>query len=159
MIIENLKVFSQNVQKNKALTNLILKTNKDFNIIFIQEPPWSFIHTILSFFSKEEDKVVGALNHTNWITFSRSNSDEYDYLRVISYINICLTSIHFSLWKDIFNYKDIYCFLFFNNGFIFFMINVYSDNNQSALKYLKDTEANIWNILIIAGDFNIKDSD
>ena len=39
------------------------------------------------------------------------------------------------------------------------MINVYSDNNQFALKYLKDTEANIWNILIIAGDFNIKDSD
>ena len=38
MIIENLKVFSQNVQKNRALTNLILKTNKDFNIIFIQEP-------------------------------------------------------------------------------------------------------------------------
>ena len=38
MIIENLKVFSQNVQENRALTNLILKTNKDFNIIFIQEP-------------------------------------------------------------------------------------------------------------------------
>jgi len=30
------------------------------------------------------------------------------------------------------------------------MINVYSNNNHSALKYLKDTEANIHNILIIA---------
>jgi len=39
------------------------------------------------------------------------------------------------------------------------MMNIYSDNNYSALKYLKDTEANIHNILIMAGDFNIRDSD
>jgi len=38
------------------------------------------------------------------------------------------------------------------------MINVYSDTNQTALKYLKDTAANIWNVLVIAGDFNIRDS-
>jgi len=39
------------------------------------------------------------------------------------------------------------------------MINVYSNDWQSTLKYLKDTEANICNILIMAGDFNIRDSD
>ena len=39
------------------------------------------------------------------------------------------------------------------------MINVYSDNNHLALKYLKDTKANIHNILIMAGDFNIRYSD
>jgi len=39
------------------------------------------------------------------------------------------------------------------------MINVYSNNNHSALKYFKNTEANIHNVLIIAGDFNIKDSN
>jgi len=39
------------------------------------------------------------------------------------------------------------------------MINVYLDNNHSALKYLKNTEANICNILIMTGDFNIRDSN
>jgi len=39
------------------------------------------------------------------------------------------------------------------------MINVYSNDCQSALKYLKDTEVNIHNVLIITGDFNIRDSD
>jgi len=34
---------------------------------------------------------------------------------------------------------------------MFFMINVYSDNHQSVLKYLKDTEVNINNVLIMAG--------
>ena len=35
------------------------------------------------------------------------------------------------------------------------MINVYSDSFQSALKYLK---SNIHNIIIMTGDFNIRDS-
>ena len=39
------------------------------------------------------------------------------------------------------------------------MINLYSDDCQSALKYLKNIEVNIQNMLIIAGDFNIRDSD
>jgi len=39
------------------------------------------------------------------------------------------------------------------------MINVYSDTTQTALKYFKNTEANICNVLIIAGDFNIRDSN
>jgi len=37
-------------------------------------------------------------------------------------------------------------------------MNVYSDSSHSALKYLKDTEANIQNLLIITGDFNICNS-
>ena len=39
------------------------------------------------------------------------------------------------------------------------MINVYSDNHQSALNYLKNTKANLYNVLIMASDFNIRDSD
>ena len=35
-------------------------------------------------------------------------------------------------------------------GFIFFMINIYSDDKQSALKYFKDTKADIYNVLIVA---------
>jgi len=38
------------------------------------------------------------------------------------------------------------------------MINVYSDSSQLALKYLKDIESNIHNVIIMAGDFNIRDS-
>ena len=38
------------------------------------------------------------------------------------------------------------------------MIDVYSDSSQLALKYLKDTESNIHNIIIMTDDFNIRDS-
>ena len=39
------------------------------------------------------------------------------------------------------------------------MINVYSNNYQSASNYLKDTEVNLHNVLIMAGNFNIRNSD
>jgi len=38
MILKNLKIFSQNVQKNNFLINTVLEVNQSFNIIFIQEP-------------------------------------------------------------------------------------------------------------------------
>ena len=38
------------------------------------------------------------------------------------------------------------------------MINVYSNSSQLVLKYLKDTEVNISNVIIMTGDFNIRDS-
>jgi len=37
-------------------------------------------------------------------------------------------------------------------------MNVYLDLSHTALKYLKDTEVNISNLLIMTGDFNIRDS-
>jgi len=40
---------------------------------------------------------------------------------------------------------------------MFWLMNVYSDFSHSALKYLKNTEVNIQNLLIMAGNFNIQD--
>ena len=36
-------------------------------------------------------------------------------------------------------------------------MNVYSDSSHMALKYLKDTEVNIHNIIVMTRDFNIRD--
>ena len=37
-------------------------------------------------------------------------------------------------------------------------MNIYSHSSHSTLKYLKDTEMNILNLLIMTGDFNIRNS-
>ena len=37
-------------------------------------------------------------------------------------------------------------------------MNVYSDSSHMVLKYLKDIEVNIDNVLIMTGNFNIRDS-
>ena len=47
---------------------------------------------------------------------------------------------------------------FTNDHVQYFIMNIYSDSSHSALKYLKDIEVNIDNVLIMTGDFNIRDS-
>ena len=37
------------------------------------------------------------------------------------------------------------------------MINIFSNDHQTALKYLKNTKANLCNILVMARNFNIRD--
>ena len=102
--------------------------------------------------------LVGIPNHLNWLTFAREPCSSNDYPRVIIYINVRLSSFCFSLWKDIINYKDILLISFFNDNIIFWIMNIYSNSSHSTLKYLKDTEVNITNLLIMTGDFNIRDS-
>ena len=78
--------------------------------------------------------------------------------RVSAYINIHLSSLQFSLRTDIINHLDILLISFVNAHVSYFILNVYSDSSHSALKYLKDTEVNINNVLVMTGDFNIRDS-
>ena len=42
---------------------------------------------------------------------------------------------------------------------MYFLLNVYFDSQQSALKHLKDIEVNLNNVIIMTGDFNIRDSN
>jgi len=159
MILKTLKIFSQNVCKNRLLTDTILENNKDFDILFIQESLWSIICTILSSISEEEEEVVKASNHPSWIMFTRYSHSNNEHPRVLTYINIILIKLHFSLQKDILNHEDINLILFFNHGIMCFIINVYSDDQQSTLKHLKNTKVNSNNVLIMIGGFNIKDND
>ena len=68
---------------------------------------------------------------------------------IVSYINITVSSMQFSLYKYILNHRDISLLSFFNNNNIFSLINIYSDSSQAALKYLKNMEATM------IGNFNI----
>jgi len=158
MILSKLKIFSQNIQENNFIINTIFEVNQDFDIIFIQEPSWTTIRNIPSTSNPEGISLRGVPNHPNWLTFARDPCSSNDSLRVISYINIHLFSLRFSLQKDVINHRDILLASFFNNNSIFWVMNIYSDSSHTALKYLKDAEVNISNILIMTGDFNIKNS-
>ena len=108
--------------------------------------------------SCDREPLIGTCHHPNWIAFARTPSSGNDFLRVITYINICLSSLCFLLCKNIFNYRDISLISFINNNVCYYILNVYSNSSHSALKYLKDTEVNIDNVLLMTGDFNIRDS-
>ena len=113
---------------------------------------------IPSSISGKGEVLVGTSHYSNWLTFTRTPTNQSDSLRVLAYINIRLSSFCFFLCKDLINHKDILFIFFFNNNICSYIINIYSDASHSALKYLKNTEVSINNLLIMTGDFNIRDS-
>ena len=158
MILKDLKVFLQNVQKNNVLINTALKVNYNFDIIFIQEFSWTTLRTIPSSENSEDIPLLGIPSHPNWFIFAREPYSSNDSPRVLVYINIRLVSLRFFLQKDIFNHRNILLVSFFNNNSVFWILNIYSDSLHSTLKYSKDIEVNISNLLIMTGDFNIRDN-
>ena len=100
MIIKDLKFFLQNIRKNLSLVHTILKICYDFDIIFIQEPSWTTLCLVSSSKSKEEKELVRMLSHPNWTTFIRLSLVEDDHSHVVSYINIRLLFLHFSLHNN-----------------------------------------------------------
>jgi len=91
--------------------------------------------------------------------FLRQSVNANDHPRVITYINTRLFQLQFLLRNNITNYRDINLILFFNCSITCFIINIYSDNQQIVMKYLKNIEVNLNNVLIITGDFNISDTN
>jgi len=126
MILKDLKIFSQNVWKNNFFINTILEINQNFDIIFIQEPLWTTIRTIPSSVNCEGIPLIGIPNHPNWLTFARELCSANNFLRVIIYVNVRLSSFQFSFRKDIINHKDILLAFFFNDNNIFWIIWIWS---------------------------------
>ena len=158
MILKNLKILSQNVCKNHLIVNTILEIQLHFNIILIQEPPWFVICQVPSTVSSEGKYFIGTVHYPNWSLFTIIPMNKATSPRITVYINIHLSPLHFFLHSDIINHSDILFMLFTNDHVQYFIMNIYSDSSHSALKYLKDIEVNIDNVLVMTGDFNIRDS-
>ena len=158
MILNDLTIFLQNVRKNNLVIKTILEINNNFDIIFIQELSWTTIRSIPNSADSKGVLLVGIVNYSNWLTFAREPDTTKEYPRVAIFINIRLASFHFSFRKDIIDHRDILLASFFINSKLFWIMNVYSNSSHSAIKYLKDTEINICNLLVMTRDFNIHDS-
>ena len=63
MIINNLKIFLQNICKNYLLTNILLENQKYFDILFIQELLWLVIRIIPSAIFVKGKEIVSTPNY------------------------------------------------------------------------------------------------
>ena len=85
--------------------------------------------------------------------------DSKDIPQVMAFIHSHLFRLRFSLRRDIVDYCDILLLFFFNRGECYFLMNVYSDNHHSAIKFMLDQIIDIPNLLYMSGDFNIRDAE
>ena len=63
MNLKSLKILSQNVCKNTLIVQTHLETQKDYDIILIQEPPWSEIRKVLSLSNSEGNPLISTSYH------------------------------------------------------------------------------------------------
>ena len=88
MIKEILKIFSQNIRKNKTLINTILENNKNnIDIILVQEPPKYLICHVPSHTDPTGNPIYSTPNHPDWTLFIRQDPAQENYVRVATYIN------------------------------------------------------------------------
>jgi len=88
MIKQNLTIFSQNIRKNKVLTNIILENNKNTaDIIFIQKPPGFLIWYIPSYTNPLEDPLYDTPNYPEWTLFFYQDLSQDNFARVATYVN------------------------------------------------------------------------
>jgi len=78
---------------------------------------------------------------------------------VATYINKKLLKMRFTLRLDIINHQDINVLAFYSSQHINYVINIYSDDNQSALHFLNQNIIDLNNTVVITGDFNIRDNN
>ncbi|KAF5355017.1 hypothetical protein D9756_005204 [Leucocoprinus leucothites] len=80
--ISSVRIYSQNVGRSYALVDTILKSKKlDFDIIFLQEPPWNHIRKAPSTTNPEGDDVIGAPIHPEWLCMMTTSHETHSSTR------------------------------------------------------------------------------
>ena len=97
--------------------------------------------------------------HPDWTQVVRVPKDSEDIPWVMVFIHSHLSRLRFSLRRDVADHCDILLLSFFNRGEYHFLMNVYSDDCYSAVKFMLDQIIDIPNLLYMGGDFNIRDTE
>lgn len=149
------RVLSFNVAKNYLYLDVVLETCKsDFDLLFIQEPPWRLIRHAPSAKDPLGESVVGAPMHPDWSLMVRHRALEDDHPRVVVYASKRLVPLCLSLRFDIVDDRDILVLSLFKGERALDVANVYLDNNGSTIHLLSEKRGVLSNLVAMAGDFN-----
>jgi len=91
VVVDSFRIFSQNVNRNSLLLESILASSlDDFDIIFIQEPPWRLVRHAPSGSNPEGEPVIGTTIHPDWSLIVRKSdlrNEGADNPRVAVYVH------------------------------------------------------------------------
>jgi len=135
---KDIRVYSHNVAKNYMYLDVLLETlYDDFNILFVQEPPWHTIRQAPSSTNKEGDDVTGAPTHPEWL-YMVLPPDNNQAPRVMAFVSKRLARLCPSMRRDLVDHRDIFVLSLFQGNNTYNLMNVYSDNDNTAILYLWD---------------------
>ncbi|CAA7271829.1 unnamed protein product [Cyclocybe aegerita] len=123
-----------------------------FDILFFQETPWNFIRHAPSTTSMEGNEVIGAPKHPEWLQMVRIKEGEVPH--VIAYVSTRLSRYRPAMRRDIVDHRDILVLSLFSGGEVLNLMNIYSDDQHTAIEYLAARVHSLPPFIYMAGDFN-----
>jgi len=135
---KDIRVYLHNVAKNYMYLDVILKTlYNDFDVLFVQEPPWRTIRQAPSASNKEGDDIIGAPMHPEWLYMVRPPQND-QAPRVMAFVSKRLEKLRPSMRTDLIDHCDIFILSLFQGNDTYYLMNVYSDDDRTAILYLQD---------------------
>ena len=136
-----IRILSFNVAKNFLLVDTLLsRFVNDYDLIFLQEPAWQVVRMAPSTSNREGDDVVGAPRHPAWNMMVRPPLLDQPP-RVMAFVSTRLAPLRPALRRDVFDHRDILMVSLFAEGWSFNFLNVYNDDQNTAVRHLVERNA------------------
>jgi len=160
MVVNLLRIFCQNVNRNVTLLESILASSIDnFDLLFIQEPPWRLVRHAPLGTNPKGEPVIRTVIHPDWgliIRKSDLSSKGSDNPRVAVYVHKRLKGLWPSYHQDLIDHRDVLVFSLGWSEDLKLLANVYSDEQHSAIHLLYEYMMDWPNLFFMGGDFNCR---
>ena len=103
-------------------------------MIFIQEPAWQTIRQAPSTTNVDGDDVTGEPRHPVWVSMVRPPDDDGPP-QVMAYVTSQLATLRPSMHCDLIDHRNLLLLSLFTEGRTINLLNVYNDENQTAVHF------------------------
>ncbi|CAA7263236.1 unnamed protein product [Cyclocybe aegerita] len=100
----------------------------------------------------EGDEVIGAPKHPDWLQMVRIKEGEVPH--AIAYVSTRLSRYRPAMHRDIVDHCDILVLSLFSGGKVLNLMNVYPDDQHTAIEHLAAHVHSLPPFIYMAGDFN-----
>jgi hypothetical protein len=129
------------------------------DILFLEELPWVTVRYTASLTEKEGVPVKGPPIHPYWIALYPKGFDPAkDCLCVLAYVNHTICTIKPKLCSKIVNHCNVMIITVRGHLGPLYLMNTYSDENGSAIWYIKDHLRAFPELGYMGGNFNCPSS-
>jgi hypothetical protein len=151
-----LRIFCQNVNRNYGYMDTLLASLYDeYDLLFIQEPPWRRIRSAPSSASRDGEDVIGPPISPNWGVIHRPSGLE-EPPRVLVYFNVRIAALRPAFRRDLVDHRDVILFSLGLGAGQRIFANVYSDTQHTAVRILHEDLVALPRLHLMCGDFNIR---
>ncbi|CAA7267347.1 unnamed protein product [Cyclocybe aegerita] len=100
----------------------------------------------------EGDEVIGTPKHPDWLQMVHIKEGEVPHM--IAYVSTRLSRYRPTMRRDIINHRDILVLSLFSGGEVLNLMNIYSDDQHTAIEHLTACVHSLTPFIYMAGDFN-----